>query len=110
MSQHCLCCAPEKAPTLYQRYRSSCQQTAIIGHTFCADTEYVSGFQTPGGGNAGSPGVEGSASQSIQEGAPLPGIPTTWALNQSVPEVRAGPGACFQEPHHLLSHYIGVTL
>jgi hypothetical protein len=24
----------------------------------------------------------------LQEGQPLPGIPTTWALNQSVPEVR----------------------
>jgi len=28
-----------------------------------------------------------TAAVQLQEGAPLPGIPTTWALNQSVPEV-----------------------
>jgi hypothetical protein len=28
----------------------------------------------------------------LQEGQPLPGIPTTWAVNQSVPEGRGGGG------------------
>ncbi|WIA21190.1 hypothetical protein OEZ85_000439 [Tetradesmus obliquus] len=54
-----------------------------------------------GGADEGSLDEDFAPPLQLAEGAPLPGIPTTWALNQSVPEI-AGVSRRLLELHALL--------
>lgn len=77
-----LLCIPGTALTemLQRRHGTLCLPAVCQNHHLAEPGS--EGTLSAAGGDAGS-------APQFPEGAPLPGIPTTWALNQSVPEVRA---------------------